>query len=201
MASKLSVNTEAGLVTAGISAFYLVGYSGYDKATRSMQVSKKLTHIFSFSNTSESLLQLNKLLGLVGCTVLAAATAGDAPHVEVGGLLRRAAPSLRAHALAMLGLHGLYSSWRFSKFIGAASKKGAGMAIGSTAVASLFAANFGNVSRDTVSKLLPAAMVAGVTHFYLMETGPKGLQIRPAGYAAFIAAGVALAISGIAALR
>ncbi len=65
---------------AGTVASYLVLYSGYDKATRSLRIRAKVGKILSFADLRFTLHELNKVAGLAGLTLAGAALLPVPPH-------------------------------------------------------------------------------------------------------------------------
>jgi len=183
-----STVTATAFTTACLGSYFIL-YSGYDKKTKSMQISSKLREIFSFADPSKSYDEINKVLGLAGITL-------------VGTSLLRI-PTVPSRLIGVHGawisvVHGLFSSYRYRHRFALRSPKLPSMILGSAALVAVGAKSLtgvlpANTPVQTLSnyKALPLLVAAlTTTHFYTMEV-PSGKpswvpEIRPFGFLALV---------------
>ena len=216
-------------VSGGTLGAYLVFYSGYSKATKSLALSKQLGPILSFRNVKFSLRELNKILALAGMTLAGASLlCNDSESSQTGADLRKSAAGL-------LVAHSTYSQWfsmengrdQLSKFpeplrvaanagtvsfydlslwkIWLENKRWIGILMGQGALLALLAESKIAAPADAPLLVPAAAMTLGLSHFVLMEIKPGpyngSLAVRPFGYLGAVAGVAGLFSVGLGMLR
>jgi hypothetical protein len=195
------MDSAAALTTSAVLAAYLLFYTAFDKASKTLSVGLLLDTLLVRRNLTHTLLELNKAISLAGLTVLALAYL---PSFEAQS------GALKVQALGLLGTH---SSLSFNKLYGsklwpAISKlpkaglprlggegveamKFLSLSLGQSAMMSVVLGLMGYI---TAKQSALAALTLGTGHFYTMEIDYKGvLQVRPFAYLAVLLPVVAIA--------
>ena len=167
-------------ISIGCVGSYFVLYSGYDKKTKSLKIAENLTKIFSFKqqSVSQSLDDINKVLGLAGLTL-------------IGFGFFAPAKALVEHGAYLSFAHGAYSAYRYLYRFKMGQKKQASMVLGVVSSTTL-AMHLGLLPTPSQVPLsvLPLAVASIATvHYYSMEIPPDSWYpaVRPYAYLAFVA--------------
>jgi len=204
--------SPANLLTVGISASYLVGYSGYDKATKQFLIRDKLAKLFSFADPRYSVKELNKAVGLTAMTI------GNT--VAIGCLFQgihrpllsgEAIQTLTRRTVWLVLAHASFSSWEYrQRFFNA---KALSMGLGLAAFQLWLALNaaVGNRTSSIIPSWYPvltaklpvlvaAASVLSTAHVFTMERNStsKKVEMRPVGYWGLIISGIIATASVVA---
>ncbi len=194
---------NAAVTTGCVAISYLVLYSGFDKATQQYKIVAKLKAIFGFGNVTQSLNEINKVLGLTAMsTVSAACLAAACPAITNSAYSRQ----LALYGLQVGAVHGIYSAFQFfSRFSG---PKRLAMVLGSASVwaLALYNRSLGNavpggailakvegvIGKQAPQRLAVAASSVVYFHVLLMETNSETgkLVMRPFGKLGLAIAGV-----------
>ena len=192
------MDASAALTTSAVVAAYLLLYTAYDKASRTLSVPLLLDTLLVRRNLTHTLLELNKAISLAGLTVLALAYLPSF-EAQSGPLKLQALALLMAHS--SISFNKLYGSklWPsisklpkvFSKGESMTALKFLSLTLGSSAQTSLILGLLGYVTPKTAAL---AAVSLGTAHFYTMEIDYKGkLQVRPFAYLALLVPAAAIA--------
>eukprot|EP00656_Telonema_subtile_P013070 TRINITY_DN16631_c0_g1_i1.p1 TRINITY_DN16631_c0_g1~~TRINITY_DN16631_c0_g1_i1.p1 ORF type:complete len:238 (-),score=71.55 TRINITY_DN16631_c0_g1_i1:295-1008(-) len=213
---------KAAALAAGVYGSFFLLYSGYKKGSQlnktpvqasfsgEMDVCAQLTDIFGKLTHKSAHRQVNKVVALAGLTLSGAAAIPRS-------LLWNELPLTREFTLKIglgsLGVHVVYSVYDYyhasvSKLWEANCKPShkyetLALVAGSGAMATFAWAAQGLpglahtpqlLNSENVGDALVAASVAGMAHFYFIETAtgkPQDLPVRPWGYVAFVVPSIA----------
>lgn len=207
---------QATLTTCVVAGAYLLLYSGYDKATKKYKIVSKLTAILTFKDPKQTLIELNKVLGLTAMsTVTAAALSLMCPVTKSSDFTK----SLAAQALELSLVHATFSGIQFSdRFFNA---KRPAMMLGSISIFALAGLTraIGNeipfycVARPVIEKLLVGrwstltwgaiSTIAVSAHVMRMETTVETgkIMMRPFGLLGLYTSCLTAAINVVLAIR
>ena len=151
---------------------YFVFYSAYDKRLKKLNFDL-LAHIFSFRRPEHSFKEINKVIALVGITILMLAI-----------LIQSLTYELLVAAAVLLGIHFLYSSLVFYVSGDYCKSKLVGIVVGIVSLSLLWAIILVNEASFALYRYaLLTISVLGSLHFILVESNSKWvLQIRPFAY-------------------
>eukprot|EP00123_Amoebidium_parasiticum_P019628 comp28285_c0_seq1/m.47193 comp28285_c0_seq1/g.47193 ORF comp28285_c0_seq1/g.47193 comp28285_c0_seq1/m.47193 type:complete len:209 (-) comp28285_c0_seq1:279-905(-) len=207
---------SALLVTGGVFAYYLFLYTAYCKTKKTLDFAL-LTEVLTVSKgVDHTLVQMNKVISLVGITILALA------FLPMFSSMRY---DLLIHASYLLWTHTAYSTYKYWDSPNIPVFPLSGWSIGATLsdlkaepkrwVAGMrkvsfwcgffgqliiLAWNFGLVG--TTVGVCVGLMLLSHTHFYTMEVDFKGvLQVRPAAFLPFLLCGGVVLISLLSLMR
>ena len=171
--------TPAVCITAGTTAAYLVLYTGYSKADKTIDLKGEYSKFFK-SNAKYQLNQLNKVAGLAALSVLAIGSLMTAPEQK------ETRAELIKHASGISLVHGLYSVWQYrGKF--ALSEKPIPMGLGILAAFATYQLSLAENVHSTCPMWAAAAVGLATTHFYTMELDKDGkLAVRPFAFTAMV---------------
>lgn len=182
------------VISGAVSLSYLVFYTGYDKASKSLQA-KNLLDLFGRRGIDWTLVELNKALSLAGLTTfLVSFLPSEILEIERGDR-----KTLLWISMNMLWIHSVYSSYKFYGFspkriVSDKLIKRISIALGSLGNLALLAGFYGKISYEA---LVVAASVLGIGHFWTMEVDYKYvLQVRPFAYLPFPLAALSLGWTG-----
>jgi hypothetical protein len=199
-------------ITLAVTVFFFIFYSGYDKALRRFDISRKLTDIFTLRvSVNFTVKEINKVAGLVGLTLIGLAlflqkyNAVIASLVGAGSILNYGAHVGRAHGVfsAIEFYRRFYDSQYFLAMVLGA--------LTNTILILVVPLPFGldaYLPLPSQIKSIPSSYPAltsiallglGLAHVLMMERlkgdslGFLKPQMRPGGLVSIIVAGIALA--------
>lgn len=102
------------VTTAGVFGFYLVAYSGYDKATRQFRIPEKLKNILLCETSFiQSVKELNKVAGLASLTLIGLSQFIKQYSLPLATLLRSG--TLLSYGINVGRVHGIFSMIEFRR--------------------------------------------------------------------------------------
>jgi len=186
---------------------YLGLYTAYDKSTKALDIDTLLDVLLARKGFDHTLVQLNKVISLVGLTLL------GLPFTPFISSLITDTRTELTEACYLLSIHSMYSTYKYygsknipeiQRFVtilednvssnsatNLEGKRKISLICGACAATFLDAFYFEMLP---INPLLVASMlVFGLVHFYYMEIDFRGsLQVRPFGYLAFVVPSIAL---------
>lgn len=196
------------VVSAGVTASYIVFYTAYDKSKGSLHLPLLIDFAMVRRGWNWTLVEANKALSLSGITLMLLslfplhpdAMGGDTAAVE--GRMQ-----LQWISMNMLWLHSLYSAYKFygldpRRVLSDKAMKRLSIALGSAGQLALSALYLRNGDNNSAAKALQfcsstalaaATALLAVGHFWTMEVDYKYvLQVRPFAYLPFPLSALAL---------
>lgn len=167
------------ILTGGVTMSYLLFYTAYDKATKTL-CPKNLLDLVTLSRGLEwTLVELNKVVSLAGLTTMLLSF-----HPQ----MKTNSKDLLFISMNMLWGHSIYSLYKFYQFdprniIKDKWMKQLSILLGSAGQLALAAGHWGYIS---TAQVLLSGTVLGIAHFWTMEVDYKYvLLVRPFAYLPF----------------
>jgi hypothetical protein len=167
------------VVSGGVTLSYLLFYTAYDKATKSMNPKNLIDLVTLRRGLDWTLVELNKAVSLAGMTTMLLAFTPQ---------MKEKSKELLFISMNMLWGHSIYSMYKFYQFdprniIKDKWMKQLSVGLGSAGQLALAAGYWGYISN---ANLILSATVLGIAHFWTMEVDFKYvLQVRPFAYLPF----------------
>jgi hypothetical protein len=174
-------------LSAAVTCSYIAFYTGYSKATKSLDVLNIVDLVTLRRGLDWTLVELNKAISLSGMTTML---------MSFLPAFKNQSRGLLWSSMTMLWTHSVYSAYKFygyklKNLLSDKAIKKASIAFGVAGQLALSAGFWGYISE---SALIYSASVLSVCHFWTMEVDYKYvLQVRPYAYLPFPLAAAAIA--------
>ncbi len=172
--------------SGSVTASYILFYTAYDKAKKTLVADNLLDLIFVRRGLDWTLVELNKALSLAGLTIMISSFLPQFVQKK---------KELLWISMNMLWIHSVYSFYKFYQFspkkvVNEKWMKKTSVILGTAGQLALSLGYWGYIDYNT---LLVSATTLSFAHFWTMEVDFKyKLQVRPYAYLPFPLAGLAL---------